>query len=276
MNDIESAVIDHYEGSDLLSRILHGLQAAGTDIEHLQPQDLAPVEEFHIGGRQATEYLVDKLNLCRQDRVLDVGCGIGGATRYIAARIGSRVTGIDLTPEFIAAAKTLSHRVGLEESLHFATGSALAMPFDTAGFDAAVTVHVAMNIRDRAAFYGEIARVLKPGGRLGIFDVMKKNADELVFPLPWASSPATSHLLTARDTEDLLTAAGFAVAEVEDRTAFALEFFARNQARQAAEPSPLGPHLMMGDTAREKLANVVDNINNERIVPVQMIAVRAG
>jgi len=275
MKDIENAVIEHYEGSDLLNRILLGLRDSGVDIDALQPEDLAPVEEFHIGGRKATEYLVDKLALRPQDRVLDVGCGIGGATRYIAARIGCEVTGIDLTPEFIEAANALSRRVGLTDRVRFETASALAMPFDEAGFDAAVTVHVAMNIRDRVTLYSEIARVMKPGGRLGLFDVMKKNADDLVFPVPWAQTPDTSHLTTAQETADLLSAAGFVVSEIEDRTDFALEFFAENQARQANGPSPVGPHLMMGETAREKLMNVVHNIQNDRIAPVQIIATRS-
>lgn len=274
MNDIESAVIDHYQKSNLLNLILQGLKDSGADIDNLRPEDLIPVEEFHIGGRKATEYLVSKLNLRPQQQVLDIGCGIGGTARYIAAQTGNQVTGIDLTPEFIAVARALSTRVKLDGKLRFETASALNMPFDDASFDTAVTLHVAMNISDRVSLYGEIARVMKPGSVLGVFDVMKKNTDDLVFPLPWAQSPAASHLETAQETADLLTAAGFVVSEIEDRTAIALEFFARSLAIQADGPPPLGVHLMMGDTGREKFANVLNNIKDGRIAPVQIIATR--
>jgi ubiquinone/menaquinone biosynthesis C-methylase UbiE len=274
VNGIESAVIEHYDSENMLPRILQGLADSGADMDHLQPADLMPVEEFHTGGRQATEYLVARLSLSAQDHVLDVGCGIGGAARFIAGQTGGRVTGIDLTPEFIDVANVLSERVRLSDQLQFEAASALSMPFADAKFDAAITIHVAMNIHDRESFYGEIARVMKPGSLLGVFDIMRNNDDDLVFPLPWAQSAATSHLITAQETADRLTAAGFTVTEIEDRTDFALKFFSRSVAQQASGPPPLGVHTIMGDTAREKFSNVFNCISNGIISPTQIIATR--
>jgi len=276
MKNLEDAVIEHYENPNMLDRILRGLEDSGADIDNIQPEDLMPVEEFHTGGRKATEYLVAKLSLRPQDRVLDVGCGIGGAARYMTAQTGSHVTGIDLTPEFIVVARELSKRVRLAEKLQFEAASALDMPFDNASFDAAVTIHVAMNIRDRASFYGEIARVMKPGSLLGLFDIMKSNDEDLIFPLPWAQSSATSHLITAQETSDLLSTAGFTVSEIEDRTKFAFEFFSRSVAQQKSAPPPLGIHTLMGDTAREKFTNVFNCISHGRLAPTQIIATRNG
>ncbi len=274
MKTIEDSVIEHYENSNLLSRILLSLKKSGVDINNLQPNDLAPFEEFHIGGRKATEYLVEKLALQAGSHVLDIGCGIGGAARYITALTGSQVTGIDLTPQYIAAAKALSKRVRLDDKLHFETASALAMPFDNASFDAAITLHVAMNINDRISLYSEIARIIKTGAVFGIFDVMKKNNDDLSFPVPWAQSSTTSYLTTADETCGLLANAGFIVSEVEDRTEFALEFFAQSLAAQANGTTVPGISLLMGNTASIKLANVLDNIKKDRIAPVQIIATR--
>ena len=274
MKTIEDSVIEHYENSNLLSRILLSLKKSGVDINNLQPNDLAPFEEFHIGGRKATEYLVEKLALQAGSHVLDIGCGIGGAARYITALTGIQVTGIDLTPQYIAAAKALSKRVRLDDKLHFETASALAMPFDNASFDAAITLHVAMNINDRISLYSEIARIMKTGAVFGIFDVMKKNNDDLSFPVPWAQSSTTSYLTTADETCGLLANAGFIVSEVEDRTEFALEFFAQSLAAQANGTTVPGISLLMGNTASIKLANVLDNIKKDRIAPVQIIATR--
>ncbi len=210
----------------------------------MQPDDLAPVEEFHIGGRKATAHAVEKMSLNEDQHVLDVGCGIGGAARYIAAQNGCAVTGIDLTPEYIEIAKTLTELTGLHDRVNFDVSSALSMPFEYAIFDAAITLHVAMNIPERATLYNEIARVLKPGATFCIFDVMKKSGKNLAFPVPWAQSEDTSFLTTPEEMCALLDDAGFDVREVGDRTDFALDFFRESMATVANGPPPLGIHLV--------------------------------
>ena len=274
MSEIETAVAEHYGASDLLERILAGLEASGADPDNLKAGDLAPVEEFHIGGRAATERTVAKLAPGKDHHVLDVGCGIGGTARYLAGHVGCRVTGIDLTPEYIDIARNLTKRTRLDDRAGYHVASALDMPFEDASFDAAITIHVAMNIHDRAGLYGEIARVMKPGARLCVYDVMKKNADDITYPVPWAETPETSHLTTPDEMRDLLGAAGFDVVEVEDRTEFALEFFAQNVAASAGGPPPLGLHIIMGERAPEKFRNMLMNVQSGRIAPVQIIATR--
>ena len=274
MKNIESAVAEHYGRAGLLARILEGLEANGADPSHLRPDDLAPVDEFHIGGRTATEHAVAKMSLRGDGHVLDVGCGIGGAARYIAAQVGCRVSGIDLTPEYIEVARALTERTGLGDKVDFEVASALAMPFQDEAFDAAITFHVAMNIRDRESLYGEIARVMKPGATLCIYDVMRKSGEALAFPVPWAESNQTSHLTTPEEMRALLGGAGFEVQDVEDRTDIALEFFRQSLAAAADGPPPLGVHLIMGAGAAEKFRNVLINIEAGRIAPVQMIASR--
>ena len=267
-------MVEHYSSGQLLQRILAGLAATGVELAQLQTADLSPVDEFHIGGRAATAYAVEKMQLERDDKVLDVGCGIGGAARYITSSVGCRVAGIDLTPEYIEVAKDLTRRVRLDDGLSFETASAIDMPFAEATFDAAITLHVAMNIADRTALYAEIARVIKPGGTLCLYDVMKKNEDELNFPVPWARTSATSYLASAAQMKGYLSNAGFAVREVDDRTEFALDFFAQTFASQASGPPPLGTHLLLGSDARRMFENVLTNLQCGRIAPVQMLATR--
>lgn len=270
-DDHERAVARHYQASSLTERVLQAVAAAGLDIDRLTPENLAPIDEFHIGGRAATKQLVGKMRLSGSEHVLDIGCGIGGAARYVAASTGCRVTGIDLTPEYIETARALSARTGLGGQTTFEPGSALRMPFADASFDAAITLHVAMNIKDRAGLYRETARVLKRNAVLCIYDVMKGANDELRYPVPWADAESSSYLTTLDEMQVLLAGAGFSVEEVEDRTDFGIAFF-RERLSADNSPSPLGLHLLMGETSRAKLRNMLLNLEQGAIAPVVMIA----
>jgi ubiquinone/menaquinone biosynthesis C-methylase UbiE len=275
MANIERTVASHYGDAGLLDRIRAGLAAAGIDQDRIDPDALAPVEEFHTGGRMATEHAVSSMDLRSDDSVLDVGCGIGGAARYIAHTVGCMVKGIDITPEYIDCAETLTRATGLNDRASFEVASALAIPCHNNTFDAALTMHVAMNIPQRPALYREIARTLKPGATLCIFDIMKGSGDPLSFPVPWAQSDDASFLTTPEEMLALLTDAGFAIRDVTDRTEFALQFFRQAMANSAGgPPPPLGIHLILGRQTGEKLGNTLRNIEAGRIAPVQIIATR--
>ena len=271
---LEEAVARHYGAGDLTERILKAMTAAGIDADRVGPEQLAPVDEFHIGGRAATIHAVAKMGLKADDHVLDVGSGIGGTSRYIASTAGCRVTGIDLTPEYVVAAQELTRRTGLSERIAYRVGSALSMPFQDRTFDAALTFHVAMNIMDRAGLYRETGRVLKPGATFCIYDVMKGENGSVRYPVPWAETPATSHLTTPQEMQALLGDAGFEVREVEDRTAFGIAFFRETLARSAAGPPPLGLHILTGATAPEKFRNMLASLETGAICPVVMVAKR--
>jgi ubiquinone/menaquinone biosynthesis C-methylase UbiE len=183
---IESRVAEHYGREDLFGAITAALRAAGKDVERLTVEDLAPFDELHVRGGQATEELGAGLALDEAMHVLDIGCGIGGPARRLAAASGCRVTGLDLSAEYCRAGTLLTERVGLDR-VSFRQGSALAMPFEDGAFDAAYSQHAAMNIPDKARVYGEIARVLEPGGRLGIYDLLQGPGGEVIYPTPWAA-----------------------------------------------------------------------------------------
>lgn len=269
--DLERDVAAHYGTQDLVQKLLAGLSAAGVDPNRLTIKDLGPVDEFHIGGRAATEHAVAKMALNASMHVLDVGCGIGGASRYLASAIGCRVTGIDLTPEYIEAARELSRRTGLDGKITYQAASALAMPLADASFDAAITLHVAMNIKDRDGLYAEVARVLKPGAPFCVYDVMKGAVDGLHYPVPWAETAETSHLTTPVEMQALLERAGFTVEQVEDRRDFAITFFRERLAQAPGGAPPSALNLPMSNP-RVKSENMLANIEQGRISPVVMIA----
>lgn len=271
----EELVKNHYSVGNLAGTILSGLEQDGKDLNAITAEDLSVVDEFHIGGHAATRHLLSSMALKEKDYVLDVGSGIGGAARTVARSAGCKVTGIDLTPEYVETAETLSHLVGMDDQVSFKVASALSLPFDDNTFDAAITIHVAMNIADRDQLYSEIQRVLKPGAMLALYDVMKTNNENLVFPLPWAMSEDGSFLVSPDQMLCYLETAGFDQIRSEDRSEFALKYFDQRIAAATDRKSALGPHMVMGPTARQKFENVKLNMRNGRIAPVVMTATSA-
>jgi SAM-dependent methyltransferase len=268
------AVVDHYSHGRLLDAILAGVTALGKTPETVGIDDLAPVDEFHIGGRQASEDFIGQLGLSSDDLVLDVGCGIGGTSRYLASHFGCRVTGLDLTPEYVETGRALCAWVGLAGRVDLCQGSALAMPFESARFDAAVMLHVGMNIADKAGLIAEVNRVLRPGGTFGVYDIMRTSDDPLVYPVPWATVPETSAVATPQDYRKAFVDSGFEMTSERDRRDFAAAFFAalRERIDAAGGPPPLGLHILLGETAAIKIRNMVDNVAAGRVAPVEMIA----
>ena len=268
------AVVDHYSHGQLLDAILAGVRALGKTPDTVSVDDLAPVDEFHIGGRQASEDFIGQLGLSSDDRVLDVGCGIGGTARYVASTWGCRVAGLDLTPEYVETGEAMCAWVGLGDRVDLTRGSALAMPFESAHFDAAIMLHVGMNIADKAGLFAEVNRVLRPGGIFGVYDIMRTSDDPLVYPVPWATLPETSALGSPQDYRKALADSGFEMANERDRRDFAAAFFAalRKRTDVAGGPPPLGLHILLGETAAIKIRNMVDNVTAGRDAPVEMIA----
>ena len=272
-DNLESDVARHYAREGLLDRILAALTSAGVDINAMTIDDLAPADEFHTAGKATTEKALAMTPLARGMHVLDAGGGIGGAARPIASRYGCRTTSIDLTPEYTAVARALTERIGLSSLCAFETASVLDMPFPDRTFDAAVTMHVAMNIENRPRFYGELARVLKSGAPLCVFDVMKGPAPGMDYPVPWAETEATSILKSPDETRALLEAAGFHVAAQESLKEYAIDFFRMMNEKLAKDGAPaVGLHLLMGESAGVKFANYAAALNAGRIEPVIMIA----
>ncbi len=265
-------VESHYGKRDLYNNIISAFHAAGQDPERLTYEDLKLVDEFHVRGREATEELADRAQLKPGEALLDVGCGIGGSARYLAATRRVRPIGIDLTPEFITTANQLTKLVRLEDKVEFREGNALKLPFSDATFDVAWTEHAQMNIADKQGFYGEIARVLKPSGRLAFHDIFAGPDSPLHFPVPWADESSISFLETPERVRSLLTNLGFSILEWHDKSQQSVEWMmvAMERMRNGERP-PVGPGLLMGDTFKPKLANVLRNFAEKRIAVVMAV-----
>jgi SAM-dependent methyltransferase len=271
---VETGVAGHYTEGTLEQRILAALRQAGKDADRLDPDDLAPIDEFHHGGRAATAAFAPRLNLQPGMHLLEIGSGIGGPARYFARHHGCRVTGIDLTEEFVAVARALTSRLGMNGQVSFERGSALSMPFAAASFDVATLLHVGMNIADKGRLFSEVRRVVKPGGLFGIYDQMREADGDLAFPVPWASVPETSFVETPATYKRLLTETGFDIIWERSCRDDALASFnqqTRMQPGSGALP-PLGGHVTMGTRAAEKVANHRSNTERGLLAPNEIVA----
>lgn len=270
-------VATHYTRGGLVEAITAGLAKLDLTQDTVQVDDLAPVDEFHIGGRVATEAFLDQLAPEPSDNILDVGCGLGGASRFTAQHYGCRVTGIDLTPAYVETGTLLCSWVGLDDRVTLEQGDATATPYVDDAFDKAYMLHVGMNIADKTGLARELYRLIKPGGKVGIYDIMRVGSGEITFPVPWASEAAGSAVASPDDYKAALGAAGFTIIAERNRRDFALEFFTNLRAAAAGAsnnggPPALGPHILMGETAPVKIRNMIENITANRIAPVELIA----
>ncbi|MDI4235821.1 class I SAM-dependent methyltransferase [Bradyrhizobium sp. Arg237L] len=262
MTDILNGVRDHYRATGLTERLKTALVAFGPEKQRLMPQQLAALDQFHTRGLAATAELARLAGIAAEMSVLDVGSGVGGPARFLAATYGCRVTGVDLSDPFVDAARYLTERTGQGERVSFETASALDLPFDDGHFDVVLLQHVAMNISDRARLYREIRRVLKAGGRFAIYDVVL-NDGEPHYPVPWARTPATSFLLTAAATREAIEPAGFRNVAWRDDTEAAKAWIAELRA-SGPPPSPnLG--VVMGPDFAQLAANLGRNLMEGRV-----------
>lgn len=265
-------VREHYRATGLTDRLRTALLTFGPEEQRLTPQKLAPLDQFHTRGLAATADLARLAEITDADLVLDVGAGIGGPARFLAVSCGCRVVGLDLSAEFIDAARYLTERTGQSDRVSFETANALDLPFDETRFDAAFLQHVAMNISDRAGLYREIRRVLKTDGRFATFDVVKGDG-EPHFPVPWARTPETSFLLTADETRSAIEAAGFRILHWQDDTDAALAWFA--QTRAAGPPPSPNLGLVIGPDFPQIVGNLGRNLVEGRVRIISGVAVAA-
>ena len=262
MSDVIESVRDHYRATGLTERLKTALLAFGPEDARLTPQQLGALDHFHTRGLAATADLAELVGIGAGMAVLDIGSGVGGPARFLAATRGCKVTGVDLSEPFVEAARYLTQRTGQGGQVSFQTASALNLPFDDGGFDVVLLQHVAMNIADRAGLYAEIRRVLKSGGRFATYDVVLADGDPH-YPVPWARTPATSFLMTAAETRELIEPAGFRALVWQDDTEAALAWAA--QMRAAGPPPSPNLGVVMGPDFAQLAANLGRNLMEGRL-----------
>jgi SAM-dependent methyltransferase len=267
----------HYGSTSLVTPVQQALDAAGLGHGLIAWDALTPLDQFHVGGAAATKDLADRLGIQAGAHVLDVGCGLGGPSRHLAAAHGCEVTGVDINAPFIELATLLTERSALASKARFLVADATDIPFGSEGFDLAISQHVAMNIEDRRALYREIRRLLVPGGRLGLYDVVLGNDSPIHFPVPWARDPSASFVITAEATRVALEEAGFDVVEWRDATVDGMTWQQAQVMANRSRPDRLrrlGLPLIMGAQFPDMVANLGRNFQEGRLRLLQAIVHR--
>lgn len=265
---MESQVRDHYSPNDLILKVTSALENAGKTLEQLTFKALAPLDQLHTGGAPATLALMEKTGIAPDWHVLDAGCGIGGSTRLLAQKFNCRTTGIDLSGEFIGAARELTRHTGPEDQAGFETGSILDMPFEDGTFEAVLCQHILMNIPDKKTALAECYRVLKPGGLLILHELTMGSNPNLALPAPWAASPDISFLVPWPDLATQLADTGFELDYFCDATPQAIAFWEKVNAVAAKKDRPapvLGPHLVFGKNARHFKTTMPKNFGEDAV-----------
>jgi len=270
----ERSVNDHYGCGDLGRRILEALRVTGKDPNALTVDDLAPVDHLHVHGKEATLELARLAGLTAAMKVLDVGGGIGGPARTLANDFGCALTVLDLTEEFCRVGEMLTARTGLSDRVTFRLGDALNMPFPDNAFDVVWVQHSSMNIAAKERLFAELYRVLRPGGRLALHEIMAGPVTPIHFPVPWARNSRLNHLLPPETVRTLIKRTGFKEAAWVDVTKSAIAG-AKNRLA-SIQPTPkvglsLGLHLLFGPDFAQMVQNQMRNAEEDRTVVIQAV-----
>lgn len=267
------SVAEHYASTGITARILTALRAVNGPDVPITPDTLAPIDHFHGKGMVATEELASELQPKASDHLLDIGCGIGGPARWLAAKYGCRVTGIDLTPEFCEAARELNTLTGLSDCVQILHASALSLPVPDNGFDGAYSQAALMNISDKRGVFREALRVLRPRGLLALSLAGAGSAGEPYYPLPWATTTTISFLATPDEVRGELVAAGFETVFVRETSAALAETLAPVLKQLETEGLPLlGEHIVSGEDAKGWRINWIHSLAEGRISMIEALA----
>ena len=272
-------ITGHYSSDgEIARRIDEQLRLSGVADDHnLSPSDVAAVDQFHVGGLEATQELARLLSPSQGSYVLDIGSGLGGPSRYLAANYGCRVVGIDITQEYCRIASVLAARMGLEDRVEYRHGDARELLFPDGTFDGAWTQHVSMNIAEKKQLYEGICRVLEIGGRFALHDVVQRTPGPILFPVPWARTQEISHLQSMEAMRKTILDAGFVLVAWNDVTEGASRFLDAMAARSRnAETPRLGLHLVLGPDFAEMVRNFRQNLAEERCGVVQAVFQRVS
>ena len=262
----EAIVNEHYGKKGLLETIKGALKLNLGQQEVCTVDDLAPIDEFHTRGRESTQELATYADILPSSKVLDVGCGLGGTARYLAALHTCHVTGLDLTHEYVEVGNVLTEMVGMSDQVQLVQGSALQLPFEAESFDMVWTEHVQMNIQDKQVFYRELNRVLKPGGTLLFHDIFRGPGEAPFYPTPWAENELISFLVTEDEARTHVESLGLVPSAWITKLDESILFFETVLTVIEKEgPPPLGIHLLMGANAKTKLKNYLQGMREKRL-----------
>ena len=275
MNDAEKNIEDHYAHYGLVETVRDELEQSLKGADQVDLDALAPFDEFHIRGREATLEMIELAGFASGSHVLDVGCGVGGPSRWLAKHCTCRVTGLDITEAFCTVATELAERTGMQAQVDYRHGSALDMPFGDNSFDGVWMQHVNMNIEDKQVLFSECRRVLRPGGTLVFYEIIEHSGEAIRFPVPWARTAEISFLVNETGFRQHLENAEFRINSWQDVSEPAACWFRQMLEQvEAGLPPVLATRALKQAGAALLAANMLDNLDNKRVSVVRGVAIR--
>ena len=278
--DKPSTVTSNHYGQPNLSRLIDtALRDARLLNQTLDHRLISAIDQFHIGGLRATMDMIRLANFMPEDLVLDIGCGIGGPSRTIASECNCKVTGVDLHLDYCKAARSISKSLGLGEQTHFIQANALNLPFEDRSYDAVWAQHITMNISNKNALWREFYRVLKPDGKLFMYEVTCNSDDKekIKYPTPWASKSEDSFLENIHNYKESLNKSGFFIEQLQD-----VSSIAKSSIKSVTERIEQGGHqrpgleIVLGDRFSVMMENLLDSLNGNQLNVVRMIAAKSS
>lgn len=262
MDAYNQQLSQRYADEHLADRLREALQAEDLNPDQLTLDDIAAIDQLHVGGRRSSRQLADLAGFLPGQQVLDLGCGTGGSSRLLVAEYGVQVVGVDITPPFVDVARWLTQATGLTPRCHYLCADAQQLPLEAESFDAVWSQHTLMNLPNLEQGLREIHRVLKPDGRLLLHEVLQgDNPEPLQFPVPWADDASTSHLQTPAQLEEQLRAAGFAPLFQQEVTEEALNWRKKHTEKEArGQTGILTPQLIFGPRFLKMGKNLMENL----------------
>lgn len=269
----QDLLTSHYADEHLATRLREAIIAEGLEPEKLTLDAIAAIDQLHVGGRRSSRQLAEQAGFLPGQKVLDLGCGTGGSSRLLVDEHGLQVVGVDITQPFVDVAKWLTKATGLTARTKFICADAQCLPLETASFDAIWSQHTLMNLPDLTKGLAEVNRVLKPSGSLLLHEVLQgDNLEPLAFPVPWADTANTSHLITPAELEKQLTAAGFVKVKQHEVTEQALSWRQKHTDKEArGQTGILTPQLIFGPRFLQMGKNLMANLSASKVRLIEAV-----